>query len=143
VADFEQTIIDPAVLVELAPSLDEAEADRLLRFAARAVRAYAQPLELDEGPPVPLPLEQVLLAHALRLGRANATPAGELVSESIGAYTYRLARSLPLDATLELDDNLKAAIDALLGRTSGAYEMDLGGSPAVPFVPFNAAAEEW
>lgn len=127
-----ETIAAPDELVVLAPELDLSGANRLLRIAARAIRAYIWPLELPD--PVPPPLEQLVLKLALRVGRATPNTSGAVVSESLGAYTYRLDRPLAMDAGLEIPDDLRKELAPWAPRgRQGVYDVDTSGSRTFPF----------
>lgn len=125
-------LVDPDELEQLL-SIDADRAELLVDLATRAVAAYLWPNTIPADP-VPAPLAMVGLTVALRLNRAAADTSGDVVSESIGTYTYRLARAVALDGALWLTEWEKRELSpwAPAGRRR-VYDVDtcgFGGSPA-------------
>jgi hypothetical protein len=98
-------LVDPSDVERLVPGISPDEAELYASLATLALQAAAWPRELPE--PLPLPVQLVGLSVAVRLARAGEAGGGvglPVVSESIGAYTYRLAEPDTLDAALALSE---------------------------------------
>lgn len=87
------------------PTLDDVAAGRLATIADDAIAAFLEPNDVPD--PAPKRMRMVAIAFALRFNRSTPNTAGAVVSESLGSYSYRLDRPLPIDAALELPDELK------------------------------------
>lgn len=120
--------IDSCELLELAPGLDPAEAERAAALATLAVTSYLHPNPIPD--PLPPPVAQVLLSVSLRIAGSTTVGAGQVVSESIGSYSYRLASPPSLDAALLLTDDEKAALAPWTADAGGVYELHVGRDPA-------------
>lgn len=98
-------IIDPADLQLLLPDLSDEDAARACGIANLAVTAFLWPNPVPD--PVPLPVYAATMQLAVRAAGAAAPGGGQVVSESIGAYSYRLANPATLDELLLLPEDLQ------------------------------------
>jgi hypothetical protein len=118
--------IDPGDLQAIFPSLTPEDASLYASLATLALQAVCWPNALPA--PLPPPLNAVGLAMATRLAASLETAqtgAGQVVSESIGAYTYRLASPVTVDAALQLTEAERKLIRPWLGQAS-VYDVALG-----------------
>lgn len=128
-----QPVIDPADVQAILPSLSVEDATLYASLATLALQAATWPNALPPSP-LPPPLYQVGLAIATRLAVAGETiqeGSSQIVSESIGAYTYRIANPGTLDSALILTDAERKLIRPWLGQAS-AYDVGTGGSIVWP-----------
>lgn len=114
-------------LLDLDPSLDAAKAGRVLALARRVVDAYLAPGDTSTVL-ADSRVELVVLRQALRVARASppSSSAGAIVSESLGSYTYRLDRPLPLDTALQLDADLQRELLPFAPHRSRVYSAPVG-----------------
>jgi hypothetical protein len=119
--------IDACDLQAAVPGLDPDAAARAVVLATLAVEAAIWPNELP-APPLPPPLQAVLLTVSARLAGSSGVAGTQIVSESIGAYSYRLSGPPTLDTALGLTD---AELDALEPWMSHqrVYELSVVGAP--------------
>lgn len=109
-------------LLALDENLSPARAEVALTLARRVVAAAAPALGAEPWPAV---VELVVLKQALRIARATPDTSGAVVSESLGSYTYRLARPLSLDDALTLADDLRRELAPWTGGR--VYSIDTTG----------------
>jgi hypothetical protein len=105
------------------PALGQADADRLAGVATDAVEAFLEPRPVPD--PVPKRMRMVAIAFALRFNRATPNTAGAVVSESLGSYSYRLDRPMPLDAALKLPDELASELLPWAPHRGKVYTVDV------------------
>jgi hypothetical protein len=120
-------VIDPADVQAVLPSLTPEEATLYASLATLALSAAAWPNPLPAAP-LPAPLHSVGLSLAVRLAasiEATSESAGQVVSESIGAYTYRLANPLSFDGALKLTETERDLARPWLGQAS-VYDVRTG-----------------
>lgn len=124
-------IVDQDELEELL-TISADRAEFLADLVTRVVAAYLWPNTIPADP-VPAPMALVGLRMAIRFNRAALDTSGEVVSESIGTYTYRLARALALDGALELTDWERRELSpwAPAGRRR-VYDVDTCGFVGAP-----------
>ena len=115
--------LDSCDLVGLVPGLDPATAERAVALATLVVTAALYPNPIPS--PIPAPVAQVLLSVSLRVAGATTVGGGQVVSESIGGYSYRLASPPSLDAAFGLTDAERDALAPWAG-SSGVYELTTG-----------------
>jgi hypothetical protein len=117
-------LIDPADVAAILPSLSEEDAALYASLATLALQALCWPNDVPSPPPPPV--QTVGLAIATRLAVAGESAAegggGAVVSESIGAYTYRLANPGTFDSALALSEGEKQLLRPWLGQAS-AYDV--------------------
>jgi hypothetical protein len=86
--------------------------------------------------PVPPPITMAAFSIGCRLAVAGAggeQAAGErVISESLGAYSYRLANVATIDGAFALTDYERRLLGPWL-TTGKAYELDTGGAIAMPW----------
>ena len=123
--------IDPADVQAVLPGLTIEQATLAAQLATAAVQAVLWPNTIPDPPPPPV--YAVLLAAAVRFGRALEQGAAlPVVSESIGSYSYRLATPATMDGAFGLTDAELAALDPWTAR-SGACTLDTWPRPAWPW----------
>jgi hypothetical protein len=113
----------------LVPGLDADQARQAAQLATLMLQAALYPRELPD--PLPVPLYAVALMAAGRLARAG-DPAGSVVSESLGAYSYRLNLPTPLDQALMFTDDELGLLRPWLGHAS-AYDVRTPTATAFPW----------
>jgi hypothetical protein len=101
-------VIDPADVQLILPSISPEDAATAASLATLALQGALYPDPLPD--PLPPPMYQAGLSAAVRIGRAG-DPSGEVVSESLGAYSYRVATATPTDAAMMLTDDELALIE--------------------------------
>jgi len=119
--------------LERVMGVDAADAQRAVVLATLAVEAAIWPNELPD-PPLPAPLQAVLLTIATRIAGSTVPGSSQVVSESIGAYSYRLAGPPSLDDALALSELERRALAPWMpaGKRS-AYQLDTSyPMPAFP-----------
>jgi hypothetical protein len=117
-------LIDPDDLEALLPWLTPEDAVLYASLATLALEAALWPTPVPE--PLPPPVQAAGLAIGVRLARAgesSSSSSGPVVSESIGAYTYRLASPASLEAAFALTEAERKLLHPWL--PSGVYELDL------------------
>ena len=118
---------DPEDVQAFVPGLELADAELYASLATLALEAAVYPAAL--AAPLPAPFAVVALQVAARLaGSIPAGTEGQVVSESIGSYTYRLATSPTRDVALILTEQEAELVSG--GSAAGAYELTTG-APAV------------
>lgn len=115
-------VVTKADLQLYDPTLDDASATRLAELADEAVVAYLEPSPVPD--PVPRRVRMVAIAHAFRVNRAT-TKSGGIVSESLGSYSYRLDRAVPLDSAIMLDDDLAKELAPWAPHRSKVYDVSV------------------
>ena len=128
-------------LLELDPNLDAARAAAALRMARRAVAAFLAPVAMPADPLDPR-IELVLLRHALTIAASKPDAGGEVVSESLGSYTYRLARSRATADALELAPTLQRELLPWAPHRARAYSASIGLDTR-PERPVDWWARDW
>lgn len=118
--------IDPDDLIALIPGLSPEDAERYCSLATLAVQAAIWPNELPPAP-LPPPLYATVLTVAARLAGSAAPGVGQVVSESIGSYSYHLANPPTLDAALGLTDSELDALEPWMARKT-LFQLDVAGS---------------
>lgn len=113
-------------LLELDPTLTADRAATVLKLARRAVVAYCDADVFEELDAWPDRVELVVLRHALRIAGAKVDTAGQVVSESLGSYTYRLARPLALADALELGSDLQRELAPWATGRAKVYDIAVG-----------------
>jgi hypothetical protein len=119
--------LDVCELERLFPGLDAAEAQRAVLLGTLAVAAALWPNELP-APPLPVPVTAVLLSVSARIMHAGTAGQAEVVSESLGAYSYRRETSGTESGLLWLNDAELEALEPWRGGRKGAYELDVACS---------------
>lgn len=117
--------IDPDDVILLVPGTSPEDAERAAQLATLALQAVLWPNEIPD--PMPPPMYAVGLALAGRIVQAEGA-AGQIVSESIGSYTYRLATPEQGAAVFGFTEAELDVLRPWLGR-SGAYQLDVGAAP--------------
>lgn len=118
--------IDPADVQAILPTLSPEDAALYASLATLALQAAVWPNTLPT--PLPPPLNAAGLAIATRLamaGESSGEGVGPVVSESIGAYTYRRVTPATLDSALSLTEQERKLIRPWLGQAS-AYDVRTG-----------------
>jgi hypothetical protein len=98
-------VIDPADVQALVPGLSIEDATTAAKLATMSLESLLEP----DAIPAPLPAKmyQATLTCAARIARSG-DPAGQVVSESLGAYSVRRDPSTPADAAMYFnEDELK------------------------------------
>jgi len=116
-------VLDPEDLLAILPSLTPEEAALYASLATLVLQSVIWPNSIPD--PLPPPVQTAGLSIAVRLARAGEAAGNELgsvVSESIGAYTYRLASPATFDSALSLTDAERTLLRPWLGQTS-AYDV--------------------
>jgi hypothetical protein len=126
--------IDPEDVLALAPGASEEQALAAARLATLMLQAAIYPRELPD--PLPPNLYMAALMAAGRLARAG-DPTGEVVSESLGSYSYRVQAPMPPEQALAFTEYELA----LIGQTW----LDTGpGTTRTPTVmPFAWPIDWW
>lgn len=130
-------------LLALDSNLTAERAAAVLELARRGVRAWVAPATDLGALPWPDRVELVVLRQALRLARATPDTSGAVVSESLGSYTYRLARPLSLDDALELGDDLKRELLPWAPHRAKAYSATIGLDTVGGDRPVDWWARDW
>jgi hypothetical protein len=120
------TIVTPEELVELL-GLSAEEADRVSKLVQVTIEAYIWPTLVPD--PVPPPMHVVGLALAARFAGAQVTTTGAITSETIGAYSYRLAQPLTFDDVVLLIGDLADALNPWSPRHATAFDVSIAGAP--------------
>src|SRR5262245_42147679 len=125
--------LDPCDVAALMPDVDSEDVERGVVLATLAVQAAIWPNELPP-PPLPAPLAAVLLSISARLATSPTPGTPQVVSESLGSYSWRAANPPTLDAALALSDGeLDALAPWMPAAKRGAYELTT--LPAGPVWP--------
>jgi hypothetical protein len=128
-------VIDPEDLQALIPSLSPEDAALYCSLATLALEAVFWPNAIPS--PLPPPVQAVGLAVATRLAYAGEGAGegggGAVVSESIGAYTYRLASPGTLDGALRLTDDERDLLRPWIGQADAYSVATPSGYPALPW----------
>ena len=113
-----------AARVSTLAGVDQATALALLDTACWIIDSYVWPGVIPTDP-VPVPVDTVATLLAVRLNAAATGP--QVVAESMGSYSYRLAVS---ESAVELAGRLPAELAAMLGPwapgRSGAATLTTG-----------------
>lgn len=125
VRSLPEPAIDPADVIALVPGTSPEDAYRYASLATLAVTAAVYPTVLPV--PLPAPAYAVTLAVAGRFARSGG-PGAPVVSESIGAYTYRLATPVAADEAFGLTDAELAALSPWGPRK--VYDVSVAGGRA-------------
>lgn len=128
-------IIDPDWIVAAVPGTTPEQALTCAQLATVAIESALWPATVPD--PVPPPITAAALSIGTRLalaGAGGAEPtAGRVISESLGAYSYRLAQPPGIDAGWVLTDAERELLEPWLG-TGGVYELHTGaGADALPW----------
>lgn len=116
--------IDACDVERLFPELDPGDAERAVVLATLAVQAALWPNELPDAP-LPAPLQAVMLTVAARIAASSSTGSQEVVSESIGAYSYRRETgAVATGGLLWLTEDELAALAPWSGHKA-VYELDV------------------
>jgi hypothetical protein len=121
-----EPVIDPADVMALVPGTTIEEATAAASLATLALQAAVWPNPLPD--PLPPPMYQAGLSCAARIARAG-DPSGQVVSESLGAYSYRVASATAPDVALYLTEAELDLLRPWLG-SPGVYDIDVTGSAA-------------
>jgi hypothetical protein len=113
-------VIDPADVQALIPGTSLEDATRCAQLATLALQAALYPNPIPD--PLPPPVQLVGLTVAGRLVLADSTGA-PVVSESIGAYSYRLSIPDPASVGLWLTTYELLALGPWMAR-SGLVDLD-------------------
>ena len=97
-ADPQRLYCDSDTVVELTGCTDE-QAERAVTVGSAMIDAYCT-VPIPE--PTPPPVQQACLS--LAVGLVTASPGGAVISETVGAYSYRLAAPKSLSLALVIDD---------------------------------------
>jgi hypothetical protein len=114
-------VVTPEELVELL-GLDAEEAARVAQLVQITIEAYLWPATIPD--PVPPPIHAVGLALSARFAGATLTKAGQVQSESVGSYSYRLFSPLTFDNVVMLLGDLAGALDPWAPRHQEAYTLN-------------------
>jgi hypothetical protein len=117
--------LDPCELQQLFPNLAPEDAARAALLATLAVSAALWPNPIPD--PAPPPVQAALLTIAARLAGSSGLSSTQVVSESIGAYSYRLAGPPSIDSALALSDAERKLLAPWAG-SQGVYELHVGGA---------------
>jgi hypothetical protein len=115
--------LDACDLQQLFPDLDPAAAARATLLATIAIEAALWPNPIPD--PIPPPVQAVLLTVAARLAGSSGLGSTQVVSESIGAYSYRLAGPPSIDTALGLSEAEAKALEPWAAK-AGVYELHVG-----------------
>ena len=118
-------VIDPSDLQRIVPSLSPEDAELYCSLATLALQAAFWPNPIPEPPPPPVQAVGLGVATRLAYAGESAGEGGAVVSESIGAYTYRLASPGSLDSALRLTDDELDVLRPWLGQSS-VYDVRTG-----------------
>jgi hypothetical protein len=124
-------LVDPADVALLAPEATAEQCEQAAQLATLMLQAALYPGEPPD--PLPPPMYQATLMAAGRLARAG-DPSGQVVSESLGAYSYRLQLPMPADQALAFTDYELGLLEPWLARTT-AY--DVRTPTAMPDWPYD------
>jgi hypothetical protein len=120
------SILDPSDVQAAVPDLTDDDARRCSELATLALEAFVWPADRPE--PVPPPMYLATLRMAIRLAVSGSTPGGgQVVSESIGTYTYRLRAPTESDVALEFNGSELALLRRAGFGPSNIGQMDIGG----------------
>jgi hypothetical protein len=122
-------VIDPADVQAVVPGITMEEATQAASLATLALQAAVWPNSLPD--PLPPPMYQAGLSCAARIARSG-DPSGQVVSESLGAYSYRVAGTVPSDVALYLTEAELELLQPWLGQ-QGVYDIDVSGAGAAPW----------
>ena len=101
------------------------------QLATQAVLTVLWPAEPPE--PTPLPIETATLSVGVRIALAGSGSGdSRLVSESLGAYSYRLSPGPALEEAVRLTATELEMLEPWL-RPGGVYQLDTAPVPALPW----------
>jgi hypothetical protein len=104
-----EPIIPPADVLVVLPDLSSEEADRAARMATLAVQTYLYPCPVPD--PLPVPVYQAAMILATRAASVPTGVGGQIVGESIGSYSYRLAAPLSGADALVVGDQVAQLLE--------------------------------
>jgi hypothetical protein len=120
-------LIDPADVMAASPGLSEEDATRGAQLATLAVTAYLYPTPVPD--PLSPPVYLALLELSVAIG--NAPEGGSpIVSESLGAYSYRKADPATVDELMGLSEQLRRLLEPWARKSCGTTRI-WPGEPAV------------
>jgi hypothetical protein len=123
-ADVSESATPPPGTEFLPDELPPEQSAELVALARLVLNAALYPATLPADP-LPAPLELALAIVTRRLyNLAPGSSTGQVVSESIGSYSYSLASPESLDTAALIEGPVSGLIAPWRGQT-GVYEIDL------------------
>lgn len=130
--DLPDSVVDPDWIAQAVPGTTPEQALFCGQLATLVITSATWPNTIPD--PAPLPITMAALSIGCRLAMAGAggdeATSGRVVSESLGAYSYRLANTPGVDTGWSLTSAERELLEPWLSA-SKVYELDTGATRLV------------